>query len=481
MFGGEKSGHIALLFSSKNKLSMPHPCPAHGGHVTKLVGSCDLIVPFSVDPEWTTTVQTALVSYGSDNMINVWCLKLNRGNQITLTLQMTIHTEVEPVHGKLTNSTVCFATLDNRVIMINTPRSHQPDGRIIATSHSLSRMSLLVHEAEEDHTSSIISLQCCPPLGLFATSSKDGHVKIWDSENHLASEINFGESLASVCFANSRGDLLVGFQKHISMIQAWDYLPDAVLKMNRDSPLIMDCIEQTMTFDPSLEFWYSSERTPCFPAEQESRRRCETDCNIDYPITSEGGQGSNVMSLSEAEMKASARSVQSTVDSCLAWELSQQYAAVLAAQSKLSCGDMRHHKVNEVKLSDVICNMETQLPFSFVIPQVLPVTAEATGTVELREGPASMCACTMMVTSSLPAVAVVGSSSGCLHQSASSGHLACVTRRRRGRERNKSPSGLQQQVSPMSTVSSKAEVLPLQFPSTKFPIAPDCKCKCLPE
>ena len=349
VFGGEKSGHIALLFSSGEKLSMMHPCPAHDGHVTKLIASRDTIVPFcSYDQDqWSTckVVQTALVSYGTDNMLNIWCLKLKKKDQITLKLQMSIHTELEPVHGKLFGSLLCLSFPDNRIVMINTPKIQQgQDTRIIATSHSFSKMSLLTHQTEDDHTGAIIALQCCPKLNLFTTSSKDGHVKVWNEENHLVSEIDFGESLASVCFANSHGDLLVGFQKHISLIQARDYLPEAVINANCRSTLLEDCIEQPMMFDSDLEFWYDSERTPCFPAEQECRRQRngESGNNVDQQPASED-QSSAESETSAAEMRASAKSLQSKVDSCMAQKLSQQYAEELLSrpQSKLK----KHRKI----------------------------------------------------------------------------------------------------------------------------------------
>ena len=350
MFGGERSGHIALLFSSGEKLSMPHPCPAHDGHVTKLIASCDTIVPFcSYDPNhWSTrTIQTALISYGTDNMLNIWCLKLKRKGRITLKLQMSIHTELEPVHGKLFGSLLCLSFPDNRIVMMNTPRVQQrQDSRIVATSHSFSKISLLTHQTEDDHIGSIISLQCSSKLNLFATSSKDGHVKIWNEENHLISEIDFGESLASVCFANSHGDLLVGFQKHVSLIQARDYLPEAIIKSNNDrgTPL-EDCIEQPMTFDPDLEFWYDLERTPCLPAEQDGRRQWKEESvnNVDCLATSEG-QNSSTVGISAAEMRVSAKSLQSKVDSCMAEKLSQQYAEELLAwpQSKQKVRKIYH-------------------------------------------------------------------------------------------------------------------------------------------
>ena len=356
VFGGEKSGHIALLFSSGEKLSMPHPCPAHGGHVTKLIASCDNIVPFCSNNQHqssTKIVQTALISYGTDNMLNVWCLKLKKKNRVTLKLQNSIHMGLEPVHGKLFSSLLCLSLPDNRIVMINMPKiqQQQDTSRIIATTDSFSKMSLLTHQAEDDHTDAIIALQCCPKLSLFATSSMDGFVKVWNEENHLISEIEFGESLASVCFANSCGDLLVGFQKHISLIQARDYLPESVIDANYRDTLLEDCLEQPMSFDSDLEFWYDSERMPCSPAEQEGRRQWSrggsgNSVYHDHQLTIEDHQSSSVTdSALAAEMRASAKSLQSKVDSCMAQKLSQQYAEELHSHSQSPSKLKKHRRM----------------------------------------------------------------------------------------------------------------------------------------
>ena len=76
---------------------------------------------------------------------------------------------------------------------------------------------------------------------------------------------------------------------------------------------------------------------------------------------------------------------------------------------------------------------------------------------------------------------MVNSSSSCLHESVSSGHLACAARGKSSKKRRSSSSRLQlpqRQMSEMTgNVLPKAEVLPLQVPSAnlKFPIAPDGK------
>ena len=81
--------------------------------------------------------------------------------------------------------------------------------------------------------------------------------------------------------------------------------------------------------------------------------------------------------------------------------------------------------------------------------------------------------------SSLPVVSP-SSCSSCLHESVSSGHLACTARGKSSKKRRGSPGQLQlplkrMSVHTMKNVLPKAEVVPLQIPSANFPIAPDGK------
>lgn len=39
--------------------------------------------------------------------------------------------------------------------------------------------------------------------------------QVWNRHNQLVREMYFGEPLFGLCFANARGDLLLGFQNHI--------------------------------------------------------------------------------------------------------------------------------------------------------------------------------------------------------------------------------------------------------------------------
>ncbi|KAI8806100.1 hypothetical protein BJ742DRAFT_870659 [Cladochytrium replicatum] len=128
---------------------------------------------------------------------------------------------------------------------------------------SIGNGSLRSHGADDDHTRSIAKLIALDYLNLFATSGEDRTVKIWDgSENTLIREIQFGDPVGTIAFANPRGDLLVGMADQIVLVRLQDYLPQKYLQIVLDQGnWVDDAIEVPTTFDSSLDFWgiYRSE------------------------------------------------------------------------------------------------------------------------------------------------------------------------------------------------------------------------------
>ena len=118
-------------------------------------------------------------------------------------------------------------------------------------------------------------LSCCSTLGLFATSSEDQSVKIWNTDNQLVREMCFDESLCGVCFANSRGDILVGFQSHISLVTILNYLPLSYLKILSRKSIENDPFEDHVQFNDLLKSWYDPQRVPRMPLKADKRRPLE--------------------------------------------------------------------------------------------------------------------------------------------------------------------------------------------------------------
>lgn len=121
----------------------------------------------------------------------------------------------------------------------------------------------------------IKQLSCCSTLRLFATSSEDYSVKIWNCDNQLVREMSFDESLCGVCFANSRGDILVGFQSQISLVTIFNYLPLSYLEILSKMHFDNDPFEDHVQFDDLLKFWYDPARVPRMPLEASKRRPLE--------------------------------------------------------------------------------------------------------------------------------------------------------------------------------------------------------------
>ncbi|KAJ3414229.1 hypothetical protein HDV05_006846 [Chytridiales sp. JEL 0842] len=114
------------------------------------------------------------------------------------------------------------------------------------------------HPTDEDHTKPITKIVCLETLGIFASSSEDGTVKIWDgSDNSLIREIQFNEPLRTLCFCNNRGDLLVGLADQVALVRIPDYMPLNLLTEILSNPRGWpdDLIESTKHFDSAFDFW----------------------------------------------------------------------------------------------------------------------------------------------------------------------------------------------------------------------------------
>ena len=96
---------------------------------------------------------------------------------------------------------------------------------------------------------------------MFATSSLDGRIKIWNENCNLIRELVFDRTLSGLCFANARGDILVGFQSNLHFVSLTEYLPNHYLRMLLSGKRLEDDrTEYCISFDPLLKFWYDSER-----------------------------------------------------------------------------------------------------------------------------------------------------------------------------------------------------------------------------
>ena len=110
-------------------------------------------------------------------------------------------------------------------------------------------------------------------LGIVATISKDGRIRIWDTECYLVRELSFDEEVEGICFANERGDLLIGLQSNIYSVPAWNYLTVFYLGKLLDTDIKDDEVEICTAFDPLLNFWHDSSTIPLIPIGKTNRQK----------------------------------------------------------------------------------------------------------------------------------------------------------------------------------------------------------------
>ena len=77
---------------------------------------------------------------------------------------------------------------------------------------------LIESEKQKEHDCKITGVDTSRYAGLIATSDVSGSIKIWTLEKRFMREIIFPHQVDSVCFLNSRGDLLVSHVSQISKI-----------------------------------------------------------------------------------------------------------------------------------------------------------------------------------------------------------------------------------------------------------------------
>ena len=238
------SGCISILYTSKH-YQMSHPCPAHDGHVINLVSS-------QLNEKWNDKYSITVASQGSDGIIQVWMLYMNHKEESVMQNITSIPNIALSTCMGLMEDTLCIATNENQILMYNTSRSEET-ADIVSISNRVSKPH--VHTPEDAHTSTITSICVCCELNLFASCGLDGKVKVWDNTCHLVSDINLGFPISGISFTQEGPDILVGFQKQLTVIPAHKYLPS---KYRNGKDKETHVLEEPIQFNSQLEFWLVS-------------------------------------------------------------------------------------------------------------------------------------------------------------------------------------------------------------------------------
>lgn len=230
---------------------MTQPCPAHSGHVISLTTS-------TTDAGSMATV----VSYGGDDVIHIWQLETNGQKDIVLKNTGTVVPSSSPVCMALMETRLCVAVATNHQILVYDLNQKNQSWQHISLG-SWSGLSPILHQPDDDHKDQVLAVTASPHLLLFASSGKDGKVKVWNQNNQLVADIHLGSDheLSAVCFANNCGDLLIGFQHQICLVKAELFLcsPNQQETAGGSEEEKVDTL---IPFDPDLEFWSVFDSTP---------------------------------------------------------------------------------------------------------------------------------------------------------------------------------------------------------------------------
>ncbi|RKP00699.1 hypothetical protein CXG81DRAFT_26604 [Caulochytrium protostelioides] len=116
--------------------------------------------------------------------------------------------------------------------------------------------TLMTPAKDEAHLKPITGIACMAGLGIWVSSSLDGLVKVWASENvALQREIHFGEPIHAITFLNDRGDIAVALEGLVAVVRVEDYMPTQYVAKLIKLPVTDEPEPLPTTFNKELDFW----------------------------------------------------------------------------------------------------------------------------------------------------------------------------------------------------------------------------------
>ncbi|XP_041375422.1 WD repeat-containing protein 97-like isoform X3 [Gigantopelta aegis] len=197
LLGGRKDGYICVFNWETGKVMFK--VEAHGtkGVLSMMANSgCD-----------------QLISAGMDNVIKVW--RLYPFAAEALAPLMSFYCAHTPAYMSACKSILSVAFQDPSTATFSTVVYH------------LKSKSRYDHEPKDDHVDSITGMSSCPRMKLFATSSLDGTIRIWNETNNLVRVLKLDIVPYSIGFCSKRGDILLGAGDHLFIIPYSAYMPRA--------------------------------------------------------------------------------------------------------------------------------------------------------------------------------------------------------------------------------------------------------------
>ncbi|XP_077972038.1 uncharacterized protein LOC120338981 isoform X1 [Styela clava] len=145
-------------------------------------------------------------------------------------------------------TTTCYTILDNTVI------TGHSNGQVIlfsiAPTDENADSSIEHDKNHSEHKDKITDVKACKKQNVFCTCSADGFIKIWDSNKTLLTDIKLGEDLTCCDFLNDHGDLIIGWKRHLFLID------HKTLSLDEESGELSDNVEKESDIyeDPSIRY-----------------------------------------------------------------------------------------------------------------------------------------------------------------------------------------------------------------------------------
>lgn len=239
LFAGLRSGFLCILHAKDCLIALP--CPAHDEAIIALASS-------NSSRPYRNNIAVNVITYASSGLYHIWVveIKTEMNNQLIIHDNVILNLNIRPIHMKLIDTKLCITTSTNSVLMYDVPIED-----VITTLALVSPKPLNAHKRTR-HLNTITTLACSHSLHLFATSSHDGCIKIWNDKCCIISEINLGSVITCVCFNDLSHDLLIGFQNQLFVLSASRYLPSYI---NESHTRTDTMIEYSLRFQPKLKFW----------------------------------------------------------------------------------------------------------------------------------------------------------------------------------------------------------------------------------
>ncbi|XP_022106675.1 WD repeat-containing protein 97-like isoform X2 [Acanthaster planci] len=207
LIGGRRDGNVAVLHW--NTMEVVFKADAHG-----FKG----VLGLKASPKNDLLISTGL-DYGmlyNDNVIKVW--RVFPFAEESLAPLMSFYCAHTPLHMSVMRTTLCVAFQD------------ESSATYSIVHYNLQNKQRNDHSPDQDHIDNITGLACNPRMGVFASSSTDGTIKIWDEDNKLIKSIKLNAEALSLSFCSQKGDLLVGIGNHIHRIDHASYMPRMYLR-----------------------------------------------------------------------------------------------------------------------------------------------------------------------------------------------------------------------------------------------------------